>query len=269
MSSWRDTFLNLSLDARKVYADKCRQGSGKKTRLSKFTFEQYVKESKQDVIDFAKRHKVWTKADMDQAIRKNKSLNPPSGSTVVYLFGTWDRFLKELHSEPGYATLFSGKTDEELAWYCSKLPIRNKYDYMKLRKTDAGNCLPPFCAIERRFGSFAMFLAVVMSYKADFQFQRYFTESAKEGRLLTVEECDEKQIEIRYLVSVLSYDLFVMFLEEKLEMLSGKSFFKKDVLNILKKGLPALRKLETTAFGKQSDEEIAKELKAAKRKKKL
>ena len=72
MASWQETFLSLPIDARRRYAELyCKKGMRAKVgRLPAFNPLQIPKQSKQEILDFAKRHKVVTQDEMYTAIHK-------------------------------------------------------------------------------------------------------------------------------------------------------------------------------------------------------
>ena len=71
----------------------------------------------------------------------------------------------------------------------------------------------------------------MISYSVDIHMDCYFRESIKAGRPLTITECDQKGIEIRYLKQVMTPALFEKVMHEKEELFrkhNPDSYLKKD-----------------------------------------
>ena len=233
MSSWRETFLSLPIDARRRYAELyCGKGiQAKVGTLPPFPPSVMPKHSKQEMLDFAKRHHVVTKDEMYTAIHDFRNENPPTMSQIEYMFGSYSEFRKELENDPKCWRWSHRIGDEELARYCAMLKIKNSEHYCQLRKTTLGEVLPPYCELERRFGSWILFQTLMISYSVDIHMDCYFRESIKAGRPLTITECDQKGIEIRYLKQVMTPALFEKVMHEKEELFrkhNPDSYLKKD-----------------------------------------
>lgn len=217
MASWRETFLSLPIDARRRYAETYgRKGMRAKVgKLPPFHSYQVPKQSKQEIIDFAKRHQVVTQDEMYTAIHDFPNENPPSMDQIIWLFGSYPNFKAEIQSDPACWSWSNRISDEQLARYCSMLKIKNLDHYKKLRKTPVGECLPPRWQIEKRFGSWLCFFTLVLTYNIDKNLDLYFREAIKAGRHLTTYECDKLGIEIRYLKECLTDELFERVITEK------------------------------------------------------
>lgn len=217
MASWRDTFLSLPIDARRRYAElHCKRGMKAKVgKLPPFNPIQTPKHSKQEMLDFAKRHQVLSQDDMYTAIHDFSNENPPSMDQILYLFGSWNNFREEIENDPNCWQWSNRIGDSQLAQYCAMLKLRNVAHYMQLRKTPAGEVLPTPWQIEKRFGSWVCFLNLVLSYNIDKHMDAYFREAVKIGRPLTVQECDKLGIEIRYLYECMTEELFHLTMREK------------------------------------------------------
>lgn len=217
MASWRETFLALPIDARRAYAKRCCR-KGLKARvgaLPPLSSASAPKQSKQEMLDFAKRHQVITKDEMYVAMHDFRHENPPTMAQLEYMFGSWDAFREEIENDPASWSWGGRIGDEELAQYCSMLKIKSAEHYCELRKTTVGETLPPFDQIEKRFGSWMCFHTLALSYSIDKHMDAYFRESIRAGRALKVYECDNLGIEIRYLMECTTPALFKKLMSER------------------------------------------------------
>lgn len=217
MASWQETFLSLPIDARRRYAELyCRKGMRAKVgRLPPFNSLQIPKKSKQEILDFAKRHQVVTQDEMYTAIHDFPNENPPTMEQIIWLFGSYPAFKAEIENDPKCWSWSNRINDEQLARYCAMLKIRNLEHYKQLRKTPLGEMLPTRWQIEKRFGSWLCFFTLVLTFNIDKHLDHYFRESIKAGRSLTIRECDKLGIEIRYLKKCLTEELFDLVVKEK------------------------------------------------------
>lgn len=224
MASWQETFLSLPIDARRRYAELyCKKGMRAKVgRLPAFNPLQIPKQSKQEILDFAKRHKVVTQDEMYTAIHDFPNENPPSMDQIIWLFGSYPNFKAEIENDPKCWSWSKRISDEQLARYCAMLKIKNLDHYKQLRKTPVGEMLPTRWQIEKRFGSWLLFFTLVLTYNIDKHLDAYFRQSIETGRFLTLRECDKLGIEIRYLKECLTEELFDRVVREK-EKLFRKS----------------------------------------------
>lgn len=221
MASWRETFLNLPIDARRRYAGlHCRQriGPHRFGRLPSLPAGSAPKHSKQEILDFAIRHQVVTKDEMYTAMHDFRHESPPSMTQLEYMFGSYGNFRRELENDPRCWRWSRRIGDEELVRYCARLRIRTSTQYCEIRKTSLGDFLPAYGTLVKRFGSWTLFRMLMLSYDIDTQMNRYFSESMRAGRELTLTECDRMGIEIRYLQETLTPALLKRIMHEK-EML--------------------------------------------------
>lgn len=231
MASWRDTFLSLPIDARHRYAELyCKKGMKARIgSLPPFNPVQTPKHSKQEMIDFAVRHQVILQDEMYTAIHDFKNENPPSMDQILYMFGSWENFRAEIESDPKCWGWANKITDSQLAQYCAMLKIHNVDLYLKARKKPIGEALPTPWQINKRFGSWVLFFNLVLSYNVDKHMDAYFRESIKQGRPLTIAECDKIGIEVRYLKDIMTEEFFFRVLREKEKIfreMNPESFLK-------------------------------------------
>ena len=89
MPSWRDHFLNLTIEARKQYVKKYADRIKSPSILGSLPFLpswNISKMSKQEMIDFALSHNIYTKKDLEEARRVYKLENPPTYYQIIFLF---------------------------------------------------------------------------------------------------------------------------------------------------------------------------------------
>ena len=218
MPSWRDHFLNLTIEARKQYVKKYADRIKSPSILGSLPFLpswNISKMSKQEMIDFALSHNIYTKKDLEEARRVYKLENPPTYYQIMFLFGSFSNFQKQLKNSPKAKYWNNRMTDREFVQFCSRIHIRGYGHYLKIKKEHPEFELPSADSIIKRFGRWELFMSLIRSFDVDLQLDLYFKKSISLGHALTLAECDKYGIEIRYLKSILTEQLLRKLLYEK------------------------------------------------------
>lgn len=229
MSSWRDDFLSMSVDARLRYMELyCKDRSYSPGEFPPIPEWAKVRHTKIECIEFARKHQVRCLREMREAIENFSFESPPSIQGIVFLFGTWPVFMRMVKKKEKNWKWGDLPRDDELVGICSKLHLETAQQYIDLRKTTRlGEYLPSLSFVLGRFGSWNIFRSLLLSFSIDEQMDRYFRRSMEKGKPLTMSECDAEGIEIRFLKETLGKDLFNRVLYEKEQIYrrsQGESF---------------------------------------------
>lgn len=218
MPSWRDHFLNLTIEARQQYVKKYADKIKSPTILGSLPFLPAwynTPMSRKDIVDFALRHGLYSKLDFLKACSTYKLENPPTIEQVTFIFGSFEEFQRQLRNSPK-AKYWNGRmTDREFVQFCSRIHVKDIPSYLKIREEHPEFKLPSLKPILHRFGRWELFMSLVRSFDVDLQLDLYFKKSIEVGRPLKPAECDKYGIEIRYLKSILTDQLLRKLLFEK------------------------------------------------------
>lgn len=218
LREWRDAFLRLSIEARQRYAEKIDCPPTPDNRIWELPRIDPIYlslPSRGEIIRFAKDHEIRTYEYLCKVLKDYASPTTPTLQHIYIQFGGWGGLRRELMRDLTYWNRPKSMTDEELIIYCSRFHIRSERHYLQLQKRLGEDVLPSKHYIMKRFGKWSLFYICLLSYDVDYQLDRYFMESLRRGRPLTLGECDHMGIEVRYLQHVFTEKIFRKLLNMK------------------------------------------------------
>ena len=165
-----------------------------KTSISKTTLYRYIQIGIFSNLKLGKRKQKTYRKVIKRAPKGTSIEKRPIDIKERKTFGHWEM------------DCVCGSTKASLLVLSERLT--RKEIIFKMENQKAQSVVQCLNKLERRFGSWILFQTLMISYSVDIHMDCYFRESIKAGRPLTITECDQKGIEIRYLKQVMTPALF-------------------------------------------------------------
>ena len=155
--------------------------------------------SRDELINFAKDNKVTSLAQFKRLCDGDSE--KPSLSQILHEFGTWGGFSVVVY---GYVNKTKPKmTDEQLLALIIRFDVRTIAQFESMHQKEP-DIIPSMKRVKKQFGTWGNLRRLAVKRMTNVQLEKYLMLKLRLGKTPSKNECKEADINIEYLLSIMS-----------------------------------------------------------------
>lgn len=205
---WSQKFLSKSYKSR---SNKIKQP--KKSLLKQKVRKSVAKMSKQQMIQFGNVHDICTVREFWKIV--HICSDAPTYRQILEEFGSWHNYRVSLKNRGKRKRFIQYVSDQHYIKTCLRFGIKNKRDYMLMRKEYSSIILLSFQELKRRFGCWLNFKKLLRCFDLQGMLQDYVIKSINAGHALTLSQCEQIGLQIKRVMNHYGRNIFNKLLRQK------------------------------------------------------
>ena len=206
---WSEKFLSKS------YKNRCKKEvkKQKKSLLKKKVRESVRKMSKEQMIQFGNKHDICTVREFWKIV--HSQIDAPTYRQILDEFGSWHNYRVSLKNKGNRHKFIQYVSDQHYIKTCLRFGIRQKRDYMLMRKSYGSIIMLSLQEINKRFGNWRNFKRLLKCYDLEGILEQYVIKSINVGHALTLSECQQIGLQIVRVMNSYGRNIFNKLLRQK------------------------------------------------------